>query len=281
MNMPGFTNGACDNKRGTDQLDQVLAKRWPAGLWNAYWYEGTVGNAFEESHFLFKPVQGTAGFNAESDITIIVDKFMKIKANCGSTTNSTFVLTDEALKQVVIPYKNRTQMLPLAECYFTDTRVDVKEPREKEWLWITLQFRPAFRMFAGEQITYNLAGLTNSNYTGLTGFNAVKGKGGADQASLAIVKDLRDLACDGQMCFDVFSANWKEVSERRQRSSETAKQRSERALRKATSTSELTHASLVAGVAHRGLCWLHQFIHHAHRENGEEAFPRKFIHHQA
>ena len=142
---------------------------------------------------------------------IIVDKFNKIKANCGSTTNSTFMFTDEALKQTEIVYANRTQMLPLAQCYFTETRVDVQEPKPKDWLRITVQFKPAMRILPGENITFNMAGMTNTNFTGIPyPGNMVKGAGGQNLSDMQIVKDLRDTKCDGGMCWHYFSASWNE-----------------------------------------------------------------------
>jgi len=63
------------------------------------------------------------------------------------------MFTDEALKQSVIVHKNRTQMLPLKQCYFTGTRVDVTMPEPKEWFWITVQFKPAMRIMPGGERT--------------------------------------------------------------------------------------------------------------------------------
>jgi len=56
-----------------------------------------------------------------------------------------------------------------------------------------------------------MAGMTNSNFTGLTyPGNMVKGGGGANDAGLDIIKDLRDIACDGDMCWNYFKAFWTE-----------------------------------------------------------------------
>ena len=184
--MPGFTRGTCQNTVGANQLDQALAKRAPAAKWNVKWYEGTIANSFSDSFLQMNPVQGTAGVGANEVVTIIVDKALEIKANCGTLASQTFVFTDQASATTNIAAANRTQFG--GGCYFNDTRVDVVQPLDKTWLEITLQFRPAMPIVAGENITFNMAGFTSSNFTGKTyhyGNNVVGEGDGADITNIA------------------------------------------------------------------------------------------------
>ena len=180
LDMPGFTRGTCQNTVGSNLLDQTLAKRAPAALWNVKWYEGTVANSFSDSYFLFNPVQGTAGVSGGDVVTIVVDKALEIKANCGTTSTQAFRLVDEALGTTNIAAANRTQFT--GGCYFTDTRVDVEQPLEKTWMKITLKFRPAMPIAAGENVTFNMAGFTTSNFTGKVRLDEERRTGGWSEA---------------------------------------------------------------------------------------------------
>ena len=163
--MPGFTSGNRGNTVGSNILDQTIAKRVPSALWNVFWYEGTVANAFSDSFFKITPVQGTAGAGPGTTHIITIDKSLGIKQNCATTSSQVFQVTDELLATVAIPSGSRTQIS--GGCYFTATRLDVVQPLDKTWMELKFQFAPAFAVAAGENITVNMAGFTNHNFTGI------------------------------------------------------------------------------------------------------------------
>eukprot|EP00520_Triparma_pacifica_P018326 CAMPEP_0118654522 /NCGR_PEP_ID=MMETSP0785-20121206/12440_1 /TAXON_ID=91992 /ORGANISM="Bolidomonas pacifica, Strain CCMP 1866" /LENGTH=611 /DNA_ID=CAMNT_0006547199 /DNA_START=136 /DNA_END=1971 /DNA_ORIENTATION=+ len=204
LNMPGFTRGIRNNNVGANLHDQTLAKRYPAGLWNVKWFEGTVANSFHDSYFLMNPVQGTAGVSSGDVVTIIVDKAFEIKANCGTVSTQLFTLTDEALGTTNIAGANRTSFT--GGCYFTDTRVDVHQPLDKTWMKITVQFRPAMNIMGGENVTFNMAGFTNSNFTGKAYHYGTNAPGQGDGADITNVQwDFYDIDSDAR-----FHAYWTE-----------------------------------------------------------------------
>ncbi|GMH97852.1 hypothetical protein TrVE_jg3183 [Triparma verrucosa] len=202
LDMPGFTRGTRRNTAGSNQLDQTLAKRAPDAKWNVYWYEGTVANSFKDSYMLIKPVQGTAGAGAGTTHIITIDRFMEIKANCATTATQVFKLTDETLQETNIASSDRTAFT--GGCYFTNTRLDVVQPIDKTWMELSFQFSPAMVIGAGENITFNMAGFTNHNFTGIASRmykDDRPGYGGGPLHAIPILPEASHL---------LFTAHWRE-----------------------------------------------------------------------
>jgi hypothetical protein len=190
LSMPGYTSGSTTNSDdGNNVFDQTVIKKSPSALWDAYWYQGTVANSFSDSYFKFYPATGVV--ISPGTYSITVDKTIRVKKNCATKPAEVHVLTDETLGTFSVPASDSTSIA--GGCYFTDTRLDVVEPLDRRWLELSVTFKPAMNILAGEAVFFNLAGFTNSNFTGLdkAGLTASTcvGKGGCNDDTVTLLDD--------------------------------------------------------------------------------------------
>ena len=113
--------------------------------------------------------------NAPLTLITIHTQICTHKQNCGTTASQRFYVKDEALGETTIASGSRTAIS--GNCYFTGTRLDVVQPLDKTWMEITVAFTPAMAVAAGENVTINMAGFTNHNFTGIDKVNDFTGVG--------------------------------------------------------------------------------------------------------